>query len=208
LKPGHVQAVLFDFGGVLIEIDFDRVLRRWAALSGERFESLKARFHHGEAYQCHERGEITAARYYESLRQSLGINLPDAAFEDGWNAVFGAEIAPTVALLPALAARVPIYLFSNTNLAHYRCWSPRYAAALRPLHRIFVSFEMGLRKPEAASFEYVARAIGVPLDHILFFDDTVANINGARAVGMPAVLVNNPDDVLRAVAHLNPTPGV
>ncbi|MEP7262386.1 MAG: HAD family phosphatase [Usitatibacter sp.] len=196
------EALLFDLGGVLISIDFDRVIRRWAELSAVPFQALKPRFDHGEAYQRHERGEIEAKAYYESLRKSLGIELTDAQWEDGWNRVFGPEIAPTLSLLPRLAQQMPLYLFSNTNVTHHQYWSKRYAEALAPFRRQFVSCEMGLRKPEAASFEYVSREIGVPPENILFFDDTLANVEGARAVGLPSVWVKSSEDVRQAVFGL------
>ena len=59
---------------------------------------------------------------------------------------------------------------------------------------------MGLRKPERAAFEHVARELGMPTGRILFFDDTAANIDGALAVGMPALRVRSPADVEHAVA--------
>jgi FMN phosphatase YigB (HAD superfamily) len=194
-----VEALLFDFGGVLIEIDFDRVFARWAELAGVPFEQIKPRFEHGEAYQAHERGEIDAAQFYASQRAALGIDLGDADFEDGWQQVFGSEIAPSVALLPRLESRVPLHLFSNTNRTHHGYWKRRYAGALRPIERQFISCEMGVRKPDAAAFEAVARSLGVPLGHILFFDDTLANVEGARATGMQAVHVKSPGDLRSAV---------
>lgn len=196
-----VEALLFDFGGVLIEIDFDRVFARWAGLAGVPFGQVKARFEHGEAYRAHERGEIDAATFYATQREALGIDLTDADFEDGWQQVFGDEIAPTVALLPALARRIPVHLFSNTNKTHHDYWKRRYSEALRPIERRFISCEMGLRKPDREAFEAVGRSLGVPLGRILFFDDTTANVDGARAAGVQAVHVRGPEDVRAAVAR-------
>ena len=198
--PGDVDALLFDFGGVLIEISFDRVFARWADLAGVDFERVRDRFSHGEAYQTHERGEITFAAYFQSLREELGIELTDAQFGDGWNQVFGPEHEETVALLWKLRERVPLYLFSNTNVFHYDYWRDRYAAALQPFERMFVSCELGVRKPHREAFERVAREIGVPPRRILFFDDTVANLEGAREAGMHTVHVRSPADVRAAVA--------
>lgn len=199
MKRDEIDALLFDFGGVLIEIDFDRVFARWAQLAGVGLTQMKERFDHGEAYQRHERGEIDIAEYFASLRADLRIDLSDEDFADGWGKVFGPEIAPTVALLPRLAARTPIHLFSNTNTTHYNYWSARYQEALRPLGRRFISSEMGLRKPEREAFEHVARALDVPPERILFFDDTQANVDGARAAGVRTVWVRSPADVARAV---------
>jgi putative hydrolase of the HAD superfamily len=195
MRPQDVDALVFDFGGVLIEIDFDRVFARWAELAGVDAGIVKQRFDHGEAYQQHERGEIDAPAYFQALRGSLGIDLTDDDFADGWQQVFGPQIEETVALLPRLAGRVPLALFSNTNAMHYRYWSQRYAQALRPFGQRFISCEMGVRKPERASFEHVARALGVRPERILFFDDTAANIEGAKAAGVPAVWVRTPADV-------------
>ncbi|HUP96896.1 MAG TPA: HAD-IA family hydrolase [Usitatibacter sp.] len=194
------QVLLFDFGGVLIEIDFERVFARWAELAGVPVAQVKQRFDHGEAYQQHERGEIDAAAYFAALRARLEIDLTDADFVDGWQQVFGAEIAPTVALLPRLAPRIPIHLFSNTNALHYDYWSKHYARALEPVERRFISCQMGVRKPERESFARVARELGVAPERILFFDDTLANVEGARAAGVPTVWVRSPADVESAVA--------
>lgn len=193
------SAIVYDFGGVLVEIDFDRVIATWARHSGVPFAMLKPRFGHGDAYRAHERGEIEAAEYFEALREELAIDIPDEAFAEGWDAVFGEEIAPTIAIARALAGVVPQYLFSNTNAAHHRHFAARYREALAPLDRHFVSHEMGLRKPERAAFEMIAREIGVPPERILFFDDTAANVDAACALGIGGVLVRSSRDVAHAV---------
>jgi len=197
-----VDALLFDLGGVLIRLDWDAVFAHWGRCCGADPAALRARFAFDDAYERHERGEIDAARYFESLRRTLGIDLPDADLEAGWNALFVGEIAETARLVAQAAERIPVYLFSNTNAAHQAAWSRDYAQALRPFGRRFVSSEIGLRKPDRAAFEHVAREIGVPPGRILFFDDTEANVAGARAAGLQAVHVRSPDDVARALDRL------
>lgn len=199
IRREDVDALLFDFGGVIVEIDFDRVCARWAELAGVPVEHVRSRFSHGEAYERHERGEIDMAAYCAAVRHDLGIDLDDDAITDGWQRVFVREIEPTVQLLRKLRGRVPLYLFSNTNVTHHAFWRDRFASALAPLDRIFVSNEIGARKPERAAFERVAAQIGVPLRRILFFDDSAVNVEAARALGMHAVLVRSPDDVRAAV---------
>ena len=92
-----------------------------------------------------------------------------------------------------------MHLFSNTNRAHHAFWSKRYEQALRPMGERFISCEIGLRKPEPASFQHVAARLGIPLERILFFDDTAANVDAARALVVKAVLVGSPDDVTGAL---------
>lgn len=198
--PAEIDAILYDFGGVIIEIDFDWIFARWAELAGVPCERVKRRFSHGEAYQRHERGEIELGEYFRALRDELGLDLDDAQLIDGWQRVFGPEHPEVVAILRALRGRVPQYLLSNTNATHYDYFRHRYARALAPLDRIFASCEMGRRKPEREAFEHVARETGVPPGRLLFLDDTAANLEGARALGMKTVHVRSPQDVARALS--------
>jgi glucose-1-phosphatase len=197
-----VEALLFDVGGVVIEIDFGRALASWAAAAGAPVDTLRARFSFDDAYQRHERGEIAAGEYFAALRSSLRIDVPDAALVTGWNAIYVKEVPGMRALLGTIADRFPIYAFTNSNPTHHAFCSVHYAGVLERFRKVFMSFEMGLRKPERAAFETIAAAIDVPLDRILFFDDTPANVEGARSIGMPAVLVRSPADVTNALAVL------
>ncbi len=155
----QIKALLFDLGGVIIDVSFDKVLERWSAHASANLETLRSRFTLDEAYEQHERGEIDAETYYTSLRTTLGIAISNAQFEEGWNAIFLGEIAPTVQLIRQLEGRLPLYAFSNTNATHQSFWSQRYADALTPFERIFVSSDMGKRKPEPDAFLYVISEI-------------------------------------------------
>jgi len=195
LNPASVDALLFDLGGVIIDVDFNRALERWALHARCDPAALKARFTQDTHYQRHERGEIDAAAYFASLRASLGIALTDAQFHDGWAALLGDEIAGMAALLRRAGEKLPLYLFSNSNAAHREIWSRRYAAVLSVFRRVFVSCEIGQRKPEPEAFGTVAAAIGGPVSRIVFFDDSLENVEGARAIGMRAVHVTSIADV-------------
>lgn len=187
----NVDALLFDLGGVVIRIDFGRVFARWAEHSGGDAAALRARFLHDEPYQRHERGEIGETAYFESLRGSLGLGLDDARLLDGWNDVFVDEMPGIRGLLERVAPQVPLYAFTNTNAAHVVQFTKRFAAVLRPFRKIFASCEMGLRKPEKAAFAHIVSEIDVPAGRILFFDDTLENVDAARACGLQAVHVTS-----------------
>ena len=170
MKP---EALLFDLGGVVFTLDWDRAFACWSRHAGVPAADIRARYRFDPPYERHERGEIAEAEYYASLRRSLGIDLTDAQFAEGWAAIFVDEIAETVELLRLVRSRVPLYAFSNSNPAHARVWR--------------------------AAFKAIARGIGVPPGRILFFDDTAENVAGARAAGMTAIQVRTPQDVARAL---------
>jgi glucose-1-phosphatase len=202
LSPGAADALLFDLGRVVLDINFNNTLACWAGHAGCEPAHLLRRFSRDEIYQRHEKGEIGDAEFFAALRSSLGIGLSDDQFLEGWNAIFAGEMPGIAPLLERAAKLLPLYAFSNTNGAHADHFSRRYAAVLRHFREIFLSSMIGLRKPDAAAYDHVVKAIGVPASRIVFFDDLAENIDGARARGLIAVHVTSPEDVAEALAAL------
>lgn len=186
---------MFDLGGVVFDIDFESAFSCWANYAGVAVESIQSRYRMDATYAQHERGEIEAAEYFAALRLSLDIEISDQQFADGWNAIFKQEFAGAFELFQSLASRLPIYAFSNSNVMHRQLWARKYADTLALFRDVFVSCDLGLRKPEAAAFRRVTACIGAEAQNILFFDDTRENVDGARDIGMSAVQVRNFNDI-------------
>jgi len=197
-----VDALVLDYGGVVGEIDFGRVLAHWSAASGVPIETLAQRFHFDAAYRAHETGALDSRGYVAALRRTLGVTLDDERLLAGWNAVFVGEVEGMRTLLAALASHCPLYLFSNTNAAHARFFLREHAALLQPFRRLFLSHELGLRKPDAAAFAAVVEAIGLPAARIGFVDDTAENVAGAHAAGLQAFHVGSFSETRNACARL------
>jgi glucose-1-phosphatase len=195
------DALLFDLGGVVLDIDFDRMFARWAQHAGGDPAAIRARFSFDEFYARHERGEISASEYFASLRSSLGIDLSDAQFVDGWTTIYVGEIPGVPALLRALKDRFPLYAFTNSNPTHMEVCARTYAETLKHFRRVFVSSDLGVRKPEREAFAKIAATIGVPVERILFFDDTEQNVRGAIAAGLQAVHLPATHGVADAIAR-------
>jgi glucose-1-phosphatase len=194
-SPVSADALLFDLGNVVFEIDFGRALACWAGHARCETDLLRQRFITDQPYRLYETGKIGAAEYFASLRASLDIDLTDAQLLEGWNAIFLDEVPGIAAALAQAAARMPVYAFSNTNPAHEACWADRYGGTLAHFRKIFVSSTIGLRKPDAEAFRRVVAEIGVPAGRIVFFDDSRENVEGARACGLQAVHVTSHADV-------------
>jgi putative hydrolase of the HAD superfamily len=203
LFPGSADALLFDLGRVVLDIDFGKVVSCWAGYAGCEPTDLVGRFSwRDEFYQRHERGEISDAEFFAALRALLGVQISDDQFLEGWNALFAGEIPGIAPLLERAAKRLPLYAFSNTNSAHVDHFSAVYAGVLGHFRKIFLSSAIGLRKPDAAAYDHVVKAIGVPAQRIVFFDDLAENVEGARARGLAAVHVTSADDVAEVLTAL------
>ena len=202
LSPGSADALLFDLGRVVLDIDFSKAVACWAGHAGCAPEAIVARYARDEAYRKHEMGKISDEDYFASLRASLCIGISDAQFLEGWNAIFAGEMPDIAELLPRAARHMPLYAFSNTNRPHVEYFSQQYAGLLGHFRDLYLSSSIGLRKPDAEAFDHVIAAIGVPAERIVFFDDLEENVEGARARGLKAVHVISPGDVGNALRAL------
>lgn len=198
----RVEALLFDLGGVLVDIDFNRALHEWAAISSLSFEELREAFQHDLPYQQHETGELGAKDYFDSLRGSLKLDGSDEQIAAGWNSIFVGEISETVKAVRKARTKYPCYAFTNSNPTHQTAWRSKFPEVLAAFDRVFVSSEIGLRKPERAAFDLISREVGVPAGSIMFFDDLLENVTGALEAGLLAVHVRSPADVQDALRRL------
>ena len=203
LSPGAADALLFDLGRVVLDIDFSKVVACWAGHAGCEPAHLAGRFSwRDEFYQRHEKGEISDGEFFAALRALFGVELSDAQFLEGWNAIFAGEMPGIAPLLARASQRLPLYAFSNTNAPHVEHFSKAYAEVLGYFREVYLSSAIGLRKPDAAAYDHVVNAIGVPASRIVFFDDLAENIEGARARGLLAVHVQSSADVAAALDAL------
>lgn len=176
--------LLFDLGRVLLDIDFQRCFRHWARAAGTDPDRLRGAFRVDAPFEAHERGELACEDYFAHLADALDLPLPVATLRAGWNSIFGPELPGLAERLRRLADHRPLHALSNTNASHTDVWRTRHADLLRPLGTLFLSHELGLRKPDPQIYREVARRLGRAPSEVLFLDDAPANLAGAAAAGM------------------------
>jgi HAD superfamily hydrolase (TIGR01509 family) len=194
LRPA-AQALLFDLGNVLVEVDWNRSFALWSDRSGVSIESIAVRFLPDDAWHAHERGALGDAEFFAGLSRTLGLSLGEEDMLAGWNAALGEPFPGVTELVARAAARIPVYVFSNTNTAHVTHFRPRYRDLFAPVRSVICSCELGARKPDLEAFRQVAAQIGVAPQSILFLDDSEANVSGALAAGMHARHVPSPREL-------------
>ena len=159
---------------------------------------------------CHQKGiygelEEGVLSADEFRRLVLAESRPGAAPEDVdkamWHILVG--IAPEKAkLLRKLVQKYDLYLLSNNNAICLPRSRRMFEEAGIPLDRIFrecfFSFEMKALKPSETFYKAVIDRIGLPAEQMLFIDDSMTNVNGSAAAGLPAVYYE-PGTDLRAV---------
>ena len=184
LTPHSADALLFDLGRVVLDIDFGKVWPCWATHAAATPADLVRRFSPDDIWQARDGARSTTPHSLQACATCSGSASTDAQFLEGWNALFAGEMPGIAPMLARAAKRVPLYAFSNTNPPHVEHFSTAYADVLGHFRKIFLSSAIGLRKPDAEAYDHVVKAIGVPASRIVFFDDSAENIAGARARGL------------------------
>lgn len=183
---------IFDMGNVIIDIDFKRVLGVWSHLSGTPLATLTERFSMGEVFQKHERGEISDEQFAADLCHEMGIALSFEQFSAGWQAIFVGLRPEVITVFKKLREEGHrVVVLSNTNRLHLDFWPHHYPEIEDNTDAMYLSQNLGMRKPEPEIFQHVLEKEGFSASEAVFFDDVAENIEAARAAGIEAVWVED-----------------
>ncbi|WP_147200406.1 glucose-1-phosphatase [Pantoea sp. CCBC3-3-1] len=183
---------IFDLGNVIVDIDFNRVLGVWSDLGRVPLSTLQSHFTMGENFHRHERGEISDEAFAEQMCDELDLALSYEQFVAGWQAVFVDVRPEVIQLMKKLRERGDrVVILSNTNRLHCSFWPTQYPEVQQAADKLYLSQDMGMRKPEARIYQQVLREEGVTADRAIFFDDNQENIDAARAAGIQSIHVTD-----------------
>ncbi|WP_304644718.1 HAD family phosphatase [uncultured Duncaniella sp.] len=195
-----IKNLLFDLGGVIMDLDRDRCVRAFERLGMKDADDFLGVYGQKGAFLALESGKIDADEFHRQVRPM--IDRPEVSDEEIDNAFNEFLVGIPVARLEALRALrkdYKIYLLSNTNPIMI---NSRIAEEFRKegfemadyFDGIFTSYEAGCCKPGKEIFDYTEREGHIKPDETLFFDDSQANVDAARSYGLNAVLVKPGDE--------------
>lgn len=181
------DAVVLDLGGVIIPLHRERAEAAFRALRPEGFDAAYAALRAEGFLDAFETGHVDTADFLARFTAWSGRDAD--AVTAAWHAILEPIPAANLRTLEALARERPLYLLSNTNALHMG-WIDAHLARDHGLplfgglfrHR-FLSYEMGLRKPDAAIYRAVTDAAGLDPERVLFVDDDPANAASAEGAG-------------------------
>lgn len=188
----RVEWVLFDLGGVLVDVEQVRIFNMLASYSGLKSDFVAQRLldvlplNSDFITREYLPIEVTA-----DVNQALGTNLHQDDVIKAVNAELGATIQTTADLLPRLRFRTKIGCLSNTNSIHWEELLRNYAF-MNDFDRRFASQLVGHAKPGKEIFLTVADMLDVNPKDILFFDDKQENVSMAQKLGWNARVYQGP----------------
>ncbi len=199
-KKNTVTTLIFDFGGVIINLDLPQCIENLKKLGVESIEMYLSNFGQKEFFLQFEKGEIDIPDFRNEIRKLSNRTLTDAEIDAAWCSFLVDIPAERLVLLEKLRTNYKLLLLSNSNPLHVEVSA---AIALEGtgktirdyFDKCYFSYEMGLTKPDPAIFEALLVDAGLEAAECFFLDDGPKNIEAAKALGTQTYFVTQGENL-------------
>ena len=198
----HIKNIIFDLGGVILDIDFKKMEKSFIELGIANFNDFFGLGHAASFFKEHESGRISDDEFLNSVQKLTGHSLPADAVQRAWNSLLISFPPERIALLKRLRTKYRLFLLSNTNGIHAAAFEKIYKdsfnnSSLSDLFdKIYYSHVIGFRKPNKKVYEYVLNESQLDPRQTLLIDDALVNVEAARQVDMNAIHLQPGMDII------------
>jgi putative hydrolase of the HAD superfamily len=185
-----IKNIIFDLGGVLLDIDYNKTILAFTELGVDNFELMFSQLHADALFEKLETGKISENDFYKEIKKIIPAEVSDQTIEIAWNAMLLDFRKESLVFMESLVPRYRIFLLSNTNAIHLRSFKKIFTRDTgKPLldsyfNKTWYSHQVGLRKPYKEIYEFALKNANLLANETLFIDDISANIEGAATVGI------------------------
>ena len=191
----NFKNILFDLGGVILDINIQATLKRFYELG---FPAELMQFPDSmstDLYYKYGTGKLDTEQFRNQIRKAAGVEMSDQTFDEAWNSMLVRFPEERIELLKTLSKRYDLYMLSNTSALHVKVFEKMFLdVAGEPLNKVFkklyYSHEIGWHKPDPEAWEFVIRDAAIKAEETLFLDDTIHNIKAAQELGFQAIHIH------------------
>ncbi len=188
-----IRHIIFDLGGVLLNLDYSLTERAFLAAGIENFNEIYSQLRQTPLFDDFETGKMSRAAFIAAMQQAAGRPVTEQEICHAWNAMLLDFPLRRLQLLQQLRIHYDLILLSNTNEIHEEAFN----RLLMETHglpnigvmfdKVYLSHRVGMRKPGKEIFERILQENSLEAAHTLFIDDSPQHIAGARSVGIRAI---------------------
>lgn len=197
------NAIIFDLGGVILNINYRLTASAFKKLGIPDFDSIYTQLRQTPLFDDFETGNISPAEFRKRIKALLPPGVTDAQVDEAWNAMLLSVPIERLQLLEKLSKKYRLFLLSNTNIIHIKA----YLAYLKKHHSLpnlshifekeYYSYEIGMRKPNQEIFDFVIAQNKLNPKETIFIDDSPQHIQGAAAAGVRTFHLPAPATILQ-----------
>lgn len=184
--------IIFDLGGVLLNLDIPKTTQAFEQLGAPEFKSLFGLGRAESFLKAYEVGYINDDEFITDLQQLTGGKGRDQVVH-AWNAMLLDFPKERIELLAELRKKYDLYLFSNTNAIHLSAFVKTFSDTFNgasldgEFSKAWYSHLIKLRKPDVEAFEFIIKDGGLNPAESVFIDDALVNVEGARKAGLNGI---------------------
>ncbi len=202
-----IQNIIFDLGGVIINIDYQCTIATFRQIGLDNFDKIYSQLHQTSLFDKYDKGLIAPNEFRKGLLQAAHIEIGDDVFDNAWNAMLLNLPEENIVLLKNLKSHFNTILLSNTNEIHLRYFFgylyenhgiPDFSSLF---HKTYYSCRIQMRKPDEEIYIKVLNENGFKASQTLFIDDTLININEAEKLGIQCYFMQKEDSLTSLFAE-------
>lgn len=189
----NIKHIVFDLGGVLLNIDYMRTEQAFTDLGISNFGALYSQLQQTDLFDRLETGRIAADEFIAAMQAAAGKPIPEAEIIAAWNAMLLDFPVRRLQLLQQLRIRYDLLLLSNTNEIHEQAFNHILSVSHGIpnigvfFDKVYLSHRIGMRKPQKELFERILQENGFNPEHTLFIDDSPQHIAAAQQTGIRTI---------------------
>lgn len=196
----NITTLIFDLGGVLVNLDLEQCILNFKQLGLKNFEPLMGQFGQKGFFLEFEKGKISIEQFRDQIRKLTDQSITDTQIDHAWSSFLCDIPNQKLEMLLELKKKFRLLLLSNTNPLHIEGAVPvEFAKVGKKISDIFekcyLSYEMGMAKPSPEIFEALLVDAGVKPEECLFLDDGIKNIEQANKLNIQTYLVDPNEDL-------------
>ena len=196
-----IRTIIFDFGGVVIDIDYVRPIKKYKKYGINDFETRFSKATQDGFFQKMELGRVSNDAFIAEIRSISGKNLTHLEIISAWNSIIVGYQKKRIELLSKVKKNYSTILLSNTNALHIeeamKLYNQDFQKPFSDLfHKIYWSYEIGMRKPDRKIFEFVLKQNHTFAYEALFIDDSIQHIEAAQTLGIKTLHLKDEMDML------------
>lgn len=196
-----IENIIFDFGGVILDIDPQLTINEFIKLGYSKENKLNGKDFYQKVIHKFEKGIFTPEVFRNKLRDYLHMDLTDQQIDDAWNALLFDIPRERIEVIEKVKNHYPIYLLSNSNEIHYDLYVRDlqlrfgYKEFNELFNKSYFSFDLHMCKPDPEIYEFVINQENLNPATTLFIDDREDNLEGAREAGLITYHLTSPERI-------------
>ena len=194
------KSIIFDLGAVILNINYQNTIDEFTKLGVKKAATLYSKIVQTDLFNQIETGMISSNQFLKALQKKTN-NANIIQVEQAWNAMLLDLPEERLQLIKKLKDNHNIYLLSNTNAIHINAFKEqlgdkKWLAFCELFDKIYLSHELGLRKPDIQIFEYILKEQKLKAEEVFFIDDSPQHIAGAKKLGIHSHHLLDNEDVI------------